>query len=890
MEHMASNLDFFAQARGSTYRQRIGWAFYSGVLLVLVLLFGISAWSSYRDYVATTTQVRQNLSSLSRSLEGYVSALLLQSYASLYVVSDDLHSIGGEVDEARIHQSLATAMRYDPVSAFLFVMRDEHIYAVDNRGHPAGSELKALLGQLSFAVGEHPVFGRALRLPNGGGFYLPLLVGQRNVEGHTQKIGALIEANRIGELLLRLGLSDDMTAGMVDSSGMVLYRMPDALDYVGRPLPPDSPLRQRLTLPGFALIEGPSLDGRNTLFADAPSASFPIHAVVGQTTASYLIPWVKRTALSAMLLVISALAIGLAAWQLRLLIGEISQNGRFYRQLFTDINDGVLLIGVDGRVRAANQRAAAMFGVSSSERLVGMLPSELSPHYQPDGRLSQVASRANLEGLLGGEMRELDCEWQFVRLDDHQTFDCEAHATLFRWQQNTLLLLLLHDITERKRYLAEQEYLASHDSLTGLPNRYWLVRHIEQRIAAAPEQRFAVLLLDMNRFKEVNDTLGHHYGDAVLQEVGKRLGAWLHSQDAEIARLGGDEMAIVTANLLDEIAITGLCRGVGQVLQQPLSVGDIQLELAASIGVASYPEHGASPGDLLRCADIAMYQAKNGRRDFVLYQRCDDNYTPERLALHSSLGRAIREGGLQLHFQPKVRLSDHQVVGFEALLRWEHPDRGMISPVEFIPLAESTELIHPLTHWVLDEALRQLHQWSERGLGTCIAINISANNLRNPNFVSELQALLKQHQVPAELIELEVTEGTLLEDPEMALRSLQSIRDLGVTLSIDDFGTGYSSLAYLKRLPVQVLKIDRTFVSAMTGNLSDAMIVQSTVALGHNFGMQVVAEGVEDAATAAALLRLGCDIAQGYYFGRPMSAEQVIAWRLQRQLESLDIG
>ncbi|MNP02978.1 Cyclic di-GMP phosphodiesterase Gmr [compost metagenome] len=284
-----------------------------------------------------------------------------------------------------------------------------------------------------------------------------------------------------------------------------------------------------------------------------------------------------------------------------------------------------------------------------------------------------------------------------------------------------------------------------------------------------------------------------------------------------------------------------------------------------------------------------MYQAKGSRRSFMLYHRGMDNYTPERLALHNWLGRAIREGGLQLHYQPKVRLSDHQVTGFEALLRWEHPERGMIPPSEFIPLAESCELIHPLTHWVIDQALCQLRSWIDRGLDTCIAINISANNLRNPAFVGELRVLLERYRVPAGLVELEVTEGTLLEDPEMALQSLQSIRDLGVALSIDDFGTGYSSLAYLKRLPVQVLKIDRTFVSAMSSNSSDAMIVQSTVGLGHNFGMLVVAEGVEDASTAEALTRLGCDIAQGYYFGHPMPAERVMAWCLQRQLESLDL-
>ncbi|WP_374439199.1 putative bifunctional diguanylate cyclase/phosphodiesterase [Pseudomonas panipatensis] len=886
---MTSTFDFSSHAPGATQRLRIGVVFYIGVLLVLALLVGLSGWSAYRDYRSTTDLVRQNISALSRSLEGYISALLLQSYGSIYVVGEELQLSAAPPDVARIREELALAMRYDPVSAYLFVLRDGQLYAVDSRGQAAEGKLRGLLEQAPLATGEHPSFGRAFQPDNDSGYLMPMFISQRDAHGHEQKVGALIDTDRLGDLLRRLGLEEHMNAGMYDNSGGVLFRTPQPLRFVGQPLQLDSPLRARLGQSTFALVEGDNIDNERALFADAPSASFPIHAVVGQTSASYLTPWIKRSSYSALLLLISVLAIGLIAWQLRRLIGELSQSGRFYGQLFNDINDGVLLIGVDGRVQAANPRAARMFGVAGAELLIGRLPSELSPPYQPDGRLSLAASRAALSDLLNSELGERDSEWRFLRCDNREAFDCEVHSSRFRWQQNTLLLVVLHDITERKRYLAEQEYLASHDSLTGLPNRYWLVRHIEQRIAQGEGQRFAVLLLDMNRFKEVNDTLGHHYGDAVLQEVGKRLDDWLRSQGAQIARLGGDEMAIVTARPLDENDVGRLCQDVGQVLRQPLSAAGVQLEISASIGVASYPEHGESPADLLRCADIAMYQAKNSRRDFIVYQRSDDTYTLERLALYTHLGRAIREGGLQLHYQPKVRLDDQQVIGFEALLRWNHPERGLIPPGEFIPLAESTELIHPLTHWVIDEALRQLHVWRARGLGTCIAINISANNLRNPHFVGNLQALLAQHRVPAELIELEVTEGTLLEDPEMALRCLQAIRDLGVILSIDDFGTGYSSLAYLKRLPVQVLKIDRTFISAMTSNFSDAMIVQSTVALGHNFGMQVVAEGVEDAATAEALAQLGCDIAQGYHFGRPMPAEQVVAWRLQRQLESLGI-
>ncbi|KAF1051544.1 MAG: putative signaling protein [Stenotrophomonas maltophilia] len=885
---MPSNLDLFVHAQGEARRKRVGLVFYASVLLVLGLMVSLSSWSIYRDYRLSLTQVQQNISALSRSLEGYISALLLQSYDSVYVVAEDLNHSSTRNEDATIRAALAQAMRYDPVSAYLFYQPTEgRMLAVDSRGQNADEALMAMAASLPLATSEQPVFGRAVRMGAGGEFFLPLLIGQRDGEGRTHTIGALIRTDRMGTLLKSIGLEAQMSAGMFDNNGTVLYRTPDPEHFAGSQLTANSPLRPRIGRHDFDVVDGFGVDGQRALFADSPSATFPIHAVVAQTFQRFQGPWLRRTASSAALLMLSLIAIGLAALQLRRLISEISESGHFYRKLFTDINDGVLLIGADGRIRAANRRAAHMFGVDGPPQLHMELPSGLSPVHQPDGRLSLEVSRGVLSNLLAGNLQELESEWQFQRRDNGQPFDCEVRASLFRWEHNTMVLVVLHDVTERKRYLAEQEYLASHDPLTNLPNRYWLVRHIQQRIARAPQQRFAVLLLDMNRFKEVNDTLGHHHGDAVLQQLGQRLGGWLHTQGAEIARLGGDEMAVVSSSLLDEAAVADLCQGIGQVLRQPLSAGGILLELSASIGVACYPENGDNHSDLLRCADIAMYQAKNSQRHYRLYQRGDDNYTPERLALHTSLGRAIREGGLLLHYQPKVQLSDGRVMGFEALLRWEHPERGLIPPQEFIPLAESTELIHPLTYWVLDEALRQVRAWAEQGLDTCMAVNISANNLRNPHFVSELQALLEAHQVPAAQLELEVTEGTLLEDPEMALRSLQAIRDLGVALSIDDFGTGYSSLAYLKRLPVQVLKIDRTFVSAMVENFSDAMIVQSTIALGHNFGMQVVAEGVEDEATATALQRLGCDIAQGYHFGRPMTAEQVVTWRLQRQLASL---
>ncbi|MEK1904385.1 MAG: EAL domain-containing protein [Pseudomonas sp.] len=863
-------------------QRRIGRSFFISMSLALLLAIGFSGWSILRDYQSSTDQQRRSMTSLSRALEGYTSALLQQSYESIRVATQELSNPQATAAQPeRIYAVLRDAMRYDPVSSQLFAIVDEQVFIVDLEGKPLHSqELQRQLANLAHTTQQEPLHN-PLSWPNKETYLLPLMI---TLSGDTQKplrLGALVPTEKFGRLLEHLGLEQEMNGGLLSSSGVVLYRTPEPASHIGLVLPDDSPLRRQLgTKATSSFVAGSSLKNIPSLYALTPSPRFPLYAVIGETTDSFHGPWLYRSQLTLALLAASLVLLGLAAMQLRRMIRQVSQDEEFYRRLFSDVNDGLLLVDQEGVISTANPVVARLFGLDDAQQLYGRKPSQMSPERQQDGRLSVVAANLVLSAALEGEIQPF--EWRFLRQDNQQAFDCEMRVSLFHWHGEALLLCVLHDITERKRYLIEQEFLATHDSLTHLPNRYWLVRHIEERVQQVEDPRFAVLLLDMNRFKEVNDTLGHQHGDRVLTELGERLQDWLSVQNASVARLGGDEMAIVSAYLADQTALHSLCTGIAQVIARPLEVDGIHLELSASIGVAQFPEHGTSASDLLRCADIAMYQAKRERREYALYQRSSDNYTPERLALHTQLGRAIREGGLCLHYQPKIRLSDRQVIGFEALLRWPHPDKGMIPPSEFIPLAESTELIHPLTRWVLDEALGQLRRWQEQGLGTCLAVNISTHNLLNPHFLPELAGLLERHQVAAELLELEVTEGALMEDPELALRSLQAIRELGVSLSIDDFGTGYSSLAYLKRLPVQVLKIDRTFISAMVENASDAVIVQSTLALAHNFAMQVVAEGVEDDATAAALTRLGCDIAQGYHFGRPMPAAEVERWRTER--------
>jgi diguanylate cyclase (GGDEF)-like protein len=440
----------------------------------------------------------------------------------------------------------------------------------------------------------------------------------------------------------------------------------------------------------------------------------------------------------------------------------------------------------------------------------------------------------------------------------------------------------LHRALRRQAdYVAQQEYLAQHDTLTGLKNRDGFMRELEQAIAAAPADALAVLLLDLNRFKEINDTLGHAAGDSVLKELGVRLRERFGSSDMCIARLGGDELAVLARGGEAARALDSLGGRLQGCLGRTTLPGGVELDLSASIGAAVYPQDARTPSELLRCADIAMYAAKEQLSAFCHYHEAMDQFTPEMLALQSELGKALREGSLAVAYQPKVRLADGELIGLEALAHWTHPTMGLIAPSQFVPLAECTELVHPFAQYMLRAACKQIVAWQLRGYHVPISVNISANNLLDREFVNQVSAVLSSLDVKPALLELEVTESAVMRHPDTMLRRLSEIRALGVRLSIDDFGTGYASLAYMKQLPVHTLKIDRSFVTHLTEDLADQRIVRSSIQLAHSFGMTVVAEGVETAGAARELYAYGCEFAQGYYFGYPQTAAEIEAHWLE---------
>jgi diguanylate cyclase (GGDEF)-like protein len=414
-----------------------------------------------------------------------------------------------------------------------------------------------------------------------------------------------------------------------------------------------------------------------------------------------------------------------------------------------------------------------------------------------------------------------------------------------------------------------------HDSLTGLPNRQLLATRLHAAVHTS--ERVGLVLLDLDRFKEINDTLGHRCGDELLTRVGPRLTATVRATDA-VARLGGDEFAVLLPDVTSLDDVLRVVEKLRLTIELPIQIAGADLSVEASVGVVVSGEHGDDAQTLLRRAEVAMYVAKERNRGVAVYDASEDAHDPGRLALLTELRRAIDQQELVLHYQPKISLATGEVCGVEALVRWEHPQRGLVAPDRFIPLAEHTGLIGPLTRYVLDVALRQARRWADEGHPLPIAVNLAARNLADPHLCDDVLALLETHRVPANLLCLELTESAITTEPEHALHLLTRLRAAGVSLSVDDFGTGYTSLGQLKNLPITELKIDRTFVGTMTTERSNGLIVRSIVDLARNLGLTTVAEGVEDAATFTALATNGCAVAQGYHMSRPLAADAFDRW------------
>lgn len=441
---------------------------------------------------------------------------------------------------------------------------------------------------------------------------------------------------------------------------------------------------------------------------------------------------------------------------------------------------------------------------------------------------------------------------------------------------------LMEDATDAKLTIERLHHLATTDSLTGLHNRALFLDRLDQAIASARRNsgrpHVVLMLMDLNHFKEINDTLGHPAGDTILRMVALRLNAVLRDADT-LARLGGDEFAILVPDVHEgRKTAEKVAQNLLACFAKPFPHAGQELYLGAGIGIAIFPEHGEDVDTLMSRADVAMYGAKHREIEHVFYDAASDPHTPERLQLSGELRRAVENQEFVLHYQPQVDLQTRSVVGVEALIRWQHPQRGLVEPDEFIPLAERLGLINPITDWVIAEALKQCRQWRLGGHALRVAVNMAGRSFQQLDLMDKLQHLIHTIGVLPECLEVEITENVLMADIERGAQVLRLLNEAGITITIDDYGTGYSSLAYLKTLPLHTLKIDKSFVREMVRDENDAVIVRSTVDLAHNLGYRVVAEGVEDQDTCDLLDILGCDSIQGFYSGRPMDAVNINKW------------
>jgi diguanylate cyclase (GGDEF)-like protein/PAS domain S-box-containing protein len=556
-----------------------------------------------------------------------------------------------------------------------------------------------------------------------------------------------------------------------------------------------------------------------------------------------------------------------------------------FRDLFDGASLGILRLDGGTEILEANPAVEQMLG-ESGQQLTGRRFSDylVGDHRAlVETRLSEMLAdrRQRFELEVRCQRRTGELRWCYLRaVVDHS--ESVAHVTA-----------MVEDVTARKRaqsaltrQLEVNEHQALHDPLTGLPNRRLFTERIGQAIRMAKRRgaRMAVLVMDLDRFKEVNDLLGHPAGDELLVTVGERIQGVIRESDT-VARLGGDEFGLLLPELDSAEGVRPVLERIRLALERPISVNTLPLSIEASIGVAVYPEHGTETQLLLQRADVAMYQAKRESSTACFYERGSEECDVNRLTLVGELRRAMTDGELELYYQPQATLADGRVGSAEALVRWHHPTRGLIMPDGFVPIVQETGLIGPLTLHILALALRQVRVWSESGLELGVAVNLSTRNLLDRELPGRVSELLTRWQVRPGALALEVTESSMMANPKRAKQVLGELAALGVRLSIDDFGTGYSSLSYLRELPVDEVKIDRSFVMRMGENGPDAAIVRSTIDLGRNLGLDVVAEGVEDVKVWETLRELGCRKAQGYHLSRPVPAEVLTAWLRARVAE-----
>lgn len=444
-----------------------------------------------------------------------------------------------------------------------------------------------------------------------------------------------------------------------------------------------------------------------------------------------------------------------------------------------------------------------------------------------------------------------------------------------------ILTLLIYIVSKDQwlRLKHELQHFALFDALTNLPNRNLFEDRIQQaiKITRRREGKFALIMADLDRFKQINDTLGHHAGDDLLKQVSMRLRNTVRGADT-VSRLGGDEFAFIIHDIEDYEAVVRVTERIRQVTDEPVTIEGLPFTMGISMGIVVYPDHGEDVETLLRRADISLYRSKDKRSGYTFYNEESDEYSRKNIQLQNDLRLAIKQGTLEVYYQPKVDCGSHQIKGLEALARWTHPEQGMLSPAVFIPLAKKNGLIKDLTMLMLQKSIQQISEFYKQGIEVALSVNITEENLEDIHFPEEVDLLLKRYHFPARCLELEITEDVIIDNIQNATLVTDKLHALGIQISIDDFGTGNSSISYLKKLPIHTLKIDLSFIREMNRSPDDAAIVKTTILLSKSLGLTVVAEGVEDELTLQKLHDWGCDLAQGFYVCKPIPNDALVEW------------
>lgn len=910
---------------GRRFRRLLHWAGWAAGLG----LIGLGLWSIALDYRSTRRLAHDNSQQLTESLRHLSEQTLEQASLSLSSLGQELMPTRGPhtPPDARALQALLEgAIRFDSVSQLLFVRRDDELVAADRNQHLPPEALQPLRQLPAPEVAGPLQLLAPIRLGDQDELLPVLMRLSSGASGPEWLLGALIPLAALRPPAPPQDSDAQAPLNLLEQAvylpdGQVLMRTGGFMPGAGR-MAPESALLARLAheqpAGEFMTSIGQGLDLSGTF---RRSGRYPLLVASLQAETQVLAPWRQRSATKGVMLALALLALGLGTRALQRMLQVLATSETVYRRLFEDVADGVLVLDPAGRVLALNPAALRLTGRQQGEEVVGHALSEFFPHpIDPATGQPSALPRQRMQRALAGE--HLRFEYSFDAPQTQQRVDCEMRLSAFTLDGAPQLLCLVRDLSEERRFNRQQDYLANHDPLTGLPNRHSLLRQLDERIERQPGHRFELVFVNLARFKEINEAFGHRAADMVLEITSRRLERQLLAHGWSLARAGGTDFVAVPPAPHDAandaardtsqdtahdaafnaafdpamkskpdptpvLPTEAVCELMVRVSREPITLGDTAVELHLKLGSAAYPADAPDAGQLLRCADVAAARARTVVGSQVRYSRSFEHAPGHDLKMRSELSAAIRGGQLQLAWQPKLWLESRELEGVEALLRWHHPRLGWIPPSEFIPLAESTELIYPLTRWVISAALDQMARWQARDQALKVAVNISANNLQDPDFTDHIKTLLVQKKVAAQWLELEVTESALAVNPDLVLRRLQELRAAGMALALDDFGTGFSSLSYVSQFPFTSIKIDRSFVSALLRSPRDRHVAESTIALGRKLGLRTVAEGVEDDATAAALMALDCDVGQGYLFAKPLMAPAFEHWRHAHQSKLL---